>query len=114
MRKELKIYPNIKTNIIFIHGIRTHNPVFEKMRDKLISDPDVGQRKENDERVNWVSVINYGYLFASLCWTRFMKKCCRSKSSAAGAGSLMLRRCEKRFPLPYSSLMSCMWTGKRS
>ncbi len=73
MREELKTYPNIKTNIILIHGIRTHNPVFENIRDRLIQDSQIGQQKENNQAVNWVTTINYGYLFAMLCWTRFVK-----------------------------------------
>ncbi len=74
MRKHLKIYPNIKRNIIFVHGIRSNNRVFETMRDRLIGDPEIGGEKDKDGRaVNWVTTINYGYLFASLCWSRFMK-----------------------------------------
>lgn len=73
MRKELKIYPNIKRNIILIHGIRTYNQVFENMRDQLIEDSDIRQHKERGKAINWVTTIDYGYLFASLCWTRFMK-----------------------------------------
>lgn len=73
MRKQLKIYPNIKRNIILIHGVRSHNLVFERMRDRLIADPDIGQVKENGEAVNWVTTINYGFLLAMLCWTPFMK-----------------------------------------
>jgi len=73
MRRELKVYPNIKRNIILIHGIQTRNRVFEKMRDRLIKDSKIGQEKYHGQAVNWVTTINYGYLLAILCWTRFMK-----------------------------------------
>lgn len=43
------------------------------MRDNLIDDEDIGQEKIDGKVANWVTTIDYGYLFASLCWTRFMK-----------------------------------------
>lgn len=70
--RELKIYENIKRNIVLIHGIETGNRPFRGIKDKLIRD--LGEEKdERGECVNWVTTIDYGRLLAIHCWTPFMK-----------------------------------------